>query len=69
MHGVAVLSVPVLVPLLVILTVAAGVRGAVAPVGKSGRVNTVESGINCCTTPMNFIGMVLGSVLITISGC
>ena len=37
-----------------LLTVTAGVKGAVATVGKSGRVtvNTVESGINCCTTPM-----------------
>lgn len=63
MLGDAVPSVPIAAP--------AGVTGAVATVGKRGRVtvHTVESGINCCTTPMNFIGMVLGSVLITISGC
>jgi len=62
--------VPILVPILVILTVSAGVRGAVATVGKRGRVtvHTVESGINCCTTPMNFMGMVLDFVFITTKG-
>ena len=40
---------PVLIAVIAIVTV------AVASVGKRGRVtvNTIESGINCCTMPMN----------------